>query len=174
MINPSMPIVGMERATLSGLMANGINEMNNENSNIEVVEVHKSNNGARLNLIVNDLVLVVENQHRIMRDLRKQSGLNIHRNISCGILNNSTEPVPSLSFTGAPEVNELLSDENYCTLLRLVGQSTRQSESMRALQDHFRNDFDINGFQQVSSYHFTSLIQRFMSDDCLQFSQTRQ
>jgi len=149
MINASIPIVGMERATLSGLMANGINEMHNENSNIEVVEVHKSNNGARLNLIVNDLVLVVENQHRIMRDLRKQSGLNIHRNISCGILNNNTEPVPSLSFTGAPEVNELLSDENYCTLLRLVGQSTRQSESMRALQDHFRNDFDINGFQQA-------------------------
>mmetsp|Transcript_5673 Transcript_5673/g.12454 ORF Transcript_5673/g.12454 Transcript_5673/m.12454 type:complete len:538 (-) Transcript_5673:949-2562(-) len=129
--------LGMERATLSGLMANGINEVNNKHANTEVIETQTSNHGTRLNLIVNDLVMVVENQHRIMRDLRRQSGVTIRGSLSS-------------SFTGAtPEVNELLLDENYCTLLQLVGESVRQSDAMLSLQDNIRKDFDINGFQQA-------------------------
>ena len=49
--------LGMERAMLSGLMA----------------DVQVPSHGARLGLVVNDLVIVVENQHRIMRGLQKQT-----------------------------------------------------------------------------------------------------
>mmetsp|Transcript_7123 Transcript_7123/g.16190 ORF Transcript_7123/g.16190 Transcript_7123/m.16190 type:complete len:711 (+) Transcript_7123:178-2310(+) len=123
--------LGIERALLGGLMANGIDE-NDEHRK----EVKKSNNGTRLNLVVNDLVVVVENQHRIMRDLKKQSDRASH----------------SPSF-GSPsktkEVDELLFDDNYCTLLKLVNESIRPSDAMHSLQDHIRQDFDVNGFQQA-------------------------
>lgn len=107
--------LGMERATLSGLMTNCVAETNDEN-------VQSTEMPSRLNLIVNDLVLVVENQHRIMRELRALSGLNISS--------------PSVAFddTGV-EPDELLFDENYGTLLRLVGESIRQSDGLGYLQN---------------------------------------
>ncbi|KAL7538067.1 hypothetical protein ACHAXR_010157 [Thalassiosira sp. AJA248-18] len=131
--------LGMERATLSGLMANGgINEMNDESADVieELIEAKHPNNGARLNLIVNDLVVVVENQHRMMQDLRKQTGLDIHASFES-------------SFTGAPDANELLFDGNYCTLLKLVGESIMPSSAFLSLQDHVRKDFDIDRFQNA-------------------------
>ncbi|KAL7532647.1 hypothetical protein ACHAWF_004204, partial [Thalassiosira exigua] len=112
--------LGMERAILSGLMADGINDVNDKYAPVgEEEAMQLSNHGARLNLIVNDLVMVVENQHRIMRDLQKLSGRNVDR----------------------PEVGG--------TLLRLVGESIVPSETMRSVQDQIRRDFDIDRFQQV-------------------------
>lgn len=131
--------LGMERATLSGLMANDTNAVSDEEGNIEVFETQNTKDGVRLNRIVNDLVMVVENQHQIMRNLQRQSGLNIFGSAR-------------MSFVGGtPEVNELLLDDHYCTLLRLVGDSVKQSDAMLSLQDHFRKDFDINSFQQSMS-----------------------
>lgn len=126
--------LGMQRATLSGLMANGgIAEANDESMHTEVVEAT-----SRLNLIVNDLVLVVENQDWIMRDLRKLLGLDIrHSSVAS-------------DDTGVEiKADELLFDENYRTLLRLVGESIRQSDGLGSLQEQIMNDFDIKAFQQA-------------------------
>jgi len=131
--------VGMERATLSGLIANGIGDRNNGNDKSEIGVV-----SATLNLIINDLVMAVESQRRIMRELKTQYGLNMRRSLSL-----SSNDV--ISTTGAQEKTELLFDEHYCTLLRLVGKSVMPSETMRSVQEHIRKDFDIGGFQQVCS-----------------------
>ena len=113
--------LGMERAMLSGLMAEGIHddEMHNDkNQEKEVdIDVQVPSHGARLGLVVNDLVIVVENQHRIMRDLQKQ--------------------------TECSAVSE--------TLLQLIDESIVPSDAMKTLQDHVRKDFDIEAFQQAMS-----------------------
>ena len=132
--------LGVERATLSGLMANGINNINDNGENDEVfesIDLQKSNNDARMNVVVNDLVMVVENQHQIMRHLRKQSGLSVF------------ESVANLREETCPEEAELFLDGNYRALLRLVGDSIRPNDAMIALQDHIREDFDIEGFRQA-------------------------
>lgn len=109
--NSCILTVGTERATLSGLMANGIAETNKKHAHAERNEAPSC---SRLNLIVNGLVLVVENQHRIMRELRELSGLNIQS--------------PSLAL-----------DENGTEIrddvLRLVGESIRQSDGLGYLQN---------------------------------------
>ena len=132
--------LGVERATLSGLMANGINNINDNGENDEVfesIDLQKSNNDARMNVVVNDLVMVVENQHQIMRHLRKQSGLSVF------------ESVANLREETCPEEAELFLDGNYRALLRLVGDSIRPNDAMISLQDHIREDFDIEGFRQA-------------------------
>jgi hypothetical protein len=128
--------LGMERATLSGLMV------------IESIDVTKSTNDcARLNIVVNDLVMVVENQHQIMRDLRKQSGLSVFGshlkpNTTMGeVVRNGNSP--------RPEEADILLDGNYCALIRLVGDSIRPSDAMLSLQEHIRKDFDIDGFRRA-------------------------
>lgn len=135
-------------------MANGSGEDEKNGEAVEVkktsngdarVEVKKTSNGARINLVVNDLVMIVENQHRIMQDLQKQSGLDIRGSLSS-------------SFAGVPETDELLFDENHCTLLRLVGEIIRPSDAMRSVQDHITKDFDISGFQQVMDKIFLLVI----------------
>eukprot|EP00578_Thalassiosira_sp_NH16_P006022 CAMPEP_0181137074 /NCGR_PEP_ID=MMETSP1071-20121207/33517_1 /TAXON_ID=35127 /ORGANISM="Thalassiosira sp., Strain NH16" /LENGTH=705 /DNA_ID=CAMNT_0023223815 /DNA_START=158 /DNA_END=2278 /DNA_ORIENTATION=- len=128
--------LGMERATLSGLMAYGIELNDVKYEQTEVIEVHKSNNGARLNLVVNDLVMIVETQHQIMRDLKKQSGVDIRR-------------LSSTFVDDDPEADNPLFDENYRTLLQQIGESVRPSDAMRSLQDHITKDFDIETFQQA-------------------------
>lgn len=127
--------LGVERATLSGLMANGLNKINDNDENS--IDLQKSNNDARLNVVVNDLVMVVENQHQIMRHLRKQSGLTVF------------ESVVNLREETCPEEAELFLDGNYRALLRLVGDSIRPSDAMISLQDHIREDFDVEGFRQA-------------------------
>ncbi len=131
--------LGVERATLSGLMANGLNKINDNDENDEIfesIDLQKSNNDARLNVVVNDLVMVVENQHQIMRHLRKQSGLSVYESVH-------------LRDETCPEEAELVLDGNYRALLRLVGDSIRPSDTMISLQDHIREDFDIEGFRQA-------------------------
>lgn len=111
--------LGMERATLTGLMAFGANVVTND----------------RLPVIVNDLVMVVENHHRIMRELEKESGIKME----------------SWSESYTITTSELAYDENYCSLLNLIAESIKPSDSMRTLQDHIRKDFDVNAFQQEMS-----------------------
>jgi hypothetical protein len=111
--------LGMERATLIGLMAFGSKVAKND----------------RLPVILNDLVLVVEMVHHIMRELEKETGVKIE---------SWTE---SYTIT----MNELAQDENYSSILRLIADSIKPSDSMRTLQDHIRKDFDVNAFQQEMS-----------------------
>ena len=113
--------LGMERATLTGLMAFGAKVATND----------------QLPVIVNDLVMVVENHHRIMRELEKETGVNM-------------ESFWSESDTMIT-MSELAYDENYCSLLRLIAESIKPSDSMRHLQDHIRNNFDVYAFQQEMS-----------------------
>ncbi|KAL9184179.1 hypothetical protein ACHAXT_002265 [Thalassiosira profunda] len=142
--------LGMERATLSGLMANGMTGVNDENSS---PEMQKSHHGDRLNLVLNDLVMVVEDQHRIMRDLRKQSGLVDLRGSQ------------STTYSAPPEVQELLFDEHYAPLLRLVGESIVPPESFRFLQNFIRKDFDIGGFQHATTMEeFWASISLYMDE----------
>jgi len=114
--------LGIERSLLGGLMANGIND--NDDSNEHIQEEEKPKNDTRLNIVVNDLVVVVENQHRIMRDLKKQTGLDIRG----GAQRSSTISLGATSNT-KDKVDELLFDDNYCTLLKLVGESIRPSDA---------------------------------------------
>ena len=111
--------LGMERATLTGLMAN------------------TSNTGTRLNLIINDLVMIVENQYQILSDLRKQS-LDVGEGSSSILDTSETEPKMKL-------------DDNHSTLFRLVQEAISPSETMRAVQDHVTKDFDIEMFQKAMS-----------------------
>jgi len=133
--------LGMERATLSGLMT-GVNSNDNtevQNSNDQTQKNDGINDRARLNLIVNDLVMVVENQHRIMRDLKKKTGLDIRGSLKS----------PDSSFQGSTPEAELSFDKKYWSFLRLVEESISQSEEMLALQHQIRSDFDIHAFQQA-------------------------
>mmetsp|Transcript_25541 Transcript_25541/g.41518 ORF Transcript_25541/g.41518 Transcript_25541/m.41518 type:complete len:765 (-) Transcript_25541:1453-3747(-) len=111
--------LGMERATLTGLMAFGAEVAAND----------------RLPVIVNDLVMVVENHNRIMRELEKETGVKME----------------SWSESRTITTSELAYDENYCSLLRLIAESIKPCDSMSALQDHIRKDFDVNAFQQEMS-----------------------
>jgi hypothetical protein len=130
--------LGIERATLSGLMASGLNKICDESDEpIESKFVQKSNHDdARLNMVVNDLVMVVENQHQIMWGLQKQSGLSVFGSASC---RDDTRPKEA----------DIFLDGNYRALLLLVGDSIRPSDAMHALQDHIRKDFDIDGFRRA-------------------------
>jgi len=123
--------LGMERATLTGLMAFGAN----------------ATKDLRLPVIVNDLVMVVENHHRIMRELEKETGVNFE----------------SWSESYTVTTSDLAHDENYCSLLRLIAESLKPSDSMRTLQDHIRNDFDVDAFQkEMSMETFWSEITLYM------------
>jgi hypothetical protein len=125
--------LGMERATLSGLMASRVNEAIDDSINAK-----KTADGARLTHLVNDLVMVVENQHQIMDTLQKQSGLDFFGSSQKGVgddPNGNNEPL----------------EENYCAILRLVGDCIRPSDAMRSLQNHISKDFDIDRFQHAMS-----------------------
>ena len=113
--------LGMERATLTGLMAN------------------TSNTGTRLdNLIVNDLVMIVENQYQILSDLRKQSCLDLDVGEGSSSILDTSKIEPK-------------NDDNHSTLFRLVQEAISPSETMRAVQDHVTKDFDIEMFQKAMS-----------------------
>lgn len=121
--------LGMERATLSGLMASRDSEKQDDSMTAKT-------DGARLTHLVNDLVMVVENQHQIMETLRKQSGLDVFGSSQKGVVD-------------APDANTEPLEENYCAILRLVGDCIRPSDAMRSLQNHIRKDFDIDRFQHA-------------------------
>lgn len=112
--------LGMERATLTGLMAN------------------TSNTGTRLNLIVNDLVMIVENQYQILSDLNC-FGLDL--DVGEG----------SSSILDTSETEPKIKDDNHSTLFRLVQEAISPSDTMRAVQDHVTKDFDIEMFQRAMS-----------------------
>jgi len=114
--------LGMERATLTGLMAN------------------TSNTGTRLNLIVNDLVMIVENQYQILSDLRQQSGLDLDVGEGSSSILDTSETEPKMKL-----------DDNQSTLFRLVQEAISPSSTMRAVQDHVTKDFDIEMFQKAMS-----------------------
>mmetsp|Transcript_29006 Transcript_29006/g.58235 ORF Transcript_29006/g.58235 Transcript_29006/m.58235 type:complete len:758 (+) Transcript_29006:158-2431(+) len=122
--------LGMERATLTGLMAFGAKAATND----------------RLPVIVNDLVMVVENHHRIMRELEKETGVKME----------------TWSESNTIAMSELSYDENYCSLLHLIAESITPSDSMRTLQDHIRKDFDVNALQEMSLPDFWSGITLYM------------
>ena len=111
--------LGMERATLTGLMAFG--------GKIAAYD--------QLPVIVNDLVMVVENHNRIMRELEKESGVKME----------------SWSDSHAITADEVAYDENYCGLLRLIAESIKPSDSMCTLQDHIRKNFDVDALQKEMS-----------------------
>ncbi len=123
--------LGMERATLSGLMASRVNEAIDDSMN-----AIKTTDGARLTRLVNDLVMVVEDQHQIMEALRKQSGLDFFESSQKGVEDD-------------PNGNDEPLEENYCAILRLVGDCIRPSDAMRSLQNHITKDFDIDRFQHA-------------------------
>lgn len=131
--------LGMERATLIGLMAK-------QNIDETAEDEKRDKSRARLNLIVNDLVMVVEEQHRIMSDLQKQSGIDIDICEGGKDRDSSTvldaPPPPVLD----PQMQQ--PDDNYSTLLRLVGESIVPSDTMSTVQTHLTLDFDITSFQQ--------------------------
>ena len=113
--------LGMERATLTGLMAN------------------TSNTGTRLNLIVNDLVMIVENQYQILSDLNC-FGLDLDVGEGSSSILDTSETEPKMKL-----------DDNHSTLFRLVQEAISPSETMRAVQDHVTKDFDIEMFQKAMS-----------------------
>ena len=123
-------------------MANVIHEVDDENAEAapELIKALKQTDpkyGARLNLIVNDLVMIVESQNSIMRDLRRQTGLDIRGKFDS-------------SYKGdAEDVDELRLDGAFLNLLQLVEQNLMPPDEMIDLQNHIRKDFDIDGFQQV-------------------------
>lgn len=123
--------LGIERASLTGIMAAANRQMGG-------METHDSDDQAEfqeaseldapgLPFIINDVVMVVENQHRILSELQKQS-----------------------------EATCL--DHN---LLRLIGDSIKQSDEMQSLQDHIRNDFDMSRFQQVSAVLYLAIYMNY-------------
>jgi mitogen-activated protein kinase kinase kinase 11 len=124
--------LGMERATLMGLIAFGKKVVSND----------------KLPVIVNDLVMVVENHHRIMRDLEQETGVKMD------------------SLGGESTISELAQDANYSCILRLIAESIKPSESMKTLQDHIRKDFDANRLldiqQEMSMGAFWSDITLYM------------
>eukprot|EP00956_Cyclotella_meneghiniana_P044063 scaffold300250_cov63-Cyclotella_meneghiniana.AAC.1 len=121
--------LGIERASLTGIMVIG-NDMKIKSSDTE------SNNDKMdmpgLPLMINDVVMVVENQNRILSDLQRQSGVSITKHV----------------VSEEAERSSTVLDPN---LLRLIGESIKLSDEMQRLQDHIRKDFDMNGFHQVSS-----------------------
>mmetsp|Transcript_8641 Transcript_8641/g.18152 ORF Transcript_8641/g.18152 Transcript_8641/m.18152 type:complete len:749 (-) Transcript_8641:74-2320(-) len=120
--------LGIERAILSGIMAIG----SITSSKVDIDDSARTeSNMPRLPIIVNDLVMVVENQRHIIRGLEKQAALNVH------------------SWSASDTSEAVAIDENYCSLLRLVGESIKLSDEMHILQNRIRQDFDVNGFQQV-------------------------
>mmetsp|Transcript_30583 Transcript_30583/g.69837 ORF Transcript_30583/g.69837 Transcript_30583/m.69837 type:complete len:723 (+) Transcript_30583:339-2507(+) len=152
--------MGMERALLVGLMANGVDEgdlseMSRESGNDRQLKrssasatsikgrfwdkspgsIEGEKKSFRLNLIVNDIVLIVELQHRIILELRQQTGLQIHDNLST---DNVLESVNSKSNSSK-------------ALLRLVGESIRPSEEMQAMQENLRLNFDVLQFQNSTT-----------------------
>ncbi len=121
--------LGIERAILSGIMAIGLITSSQVNLDDSARTEHCI---PRLPIIVNDLVMVVENQRHIIRGLEKQAALNVH----------------SWSASDISEAAAI--DENYCSLLRLVGESIKLSDEMHILQNRIRQDFDVNGLHQVN------------------------
>jgi hypothetical protein len=75
--------------------------------------------------------MVVENQHRILSELEKNSGV---------LITEQTHDYECDDQVAALDPN----------LLRLIGDSIKLSEEMRNLQDRIRKDFDMSRFQQVS------------------------
>ena len=149
----------MERALLVGLMANGVDECDLSEMSRDSAKNPQFKRGSasaasmegwvwdkspgsiegekksfRLNLIVNDIVLIVELQHRIISELRQQTGLQIHDNLST---DNLLGKVNSKSNSSK-------------ALLRLVGESIRPSEEMATMQENLRLNFDVLQFQNVS------------------------
>lgn len=120
--------LGIERASLTGIMVIG-NDMKSMNDDAESSNDEMGMPG--LPLMINDVVMVVENQNRVLADLQRQSGVSI------------TEHVDSEEA----ERSSIMLDPN---LLRLIGESIKLSDEMQRLQDHIRKDFDMNGFHQVS------------------------
>ena len=155
--------LGMERALLVGLMANGVDEvdlseMSRSGANDPQIKrssasatslegwvwdkspgsIEGEKKSSRLNLIVNDIVLIVELQHRIISELRQQTGLHIHHNMSTdNVLNSKSRSNSSKA------------------LLRLVAESIRPSEEMQTMQENLRLNFDVLQFQNVSSPLFS-------------------
>lgn len=123
---------GMERAILSGLMAT---EMRNPIDSIESIDVRQPR-------VVNDLVMIVENQHQIMQYLGNQSGLSYVA---------GTGLVPVCEEDIHLEGEKIFLDGNYRALIRLLGDTIRPSDAMRSVQDHIRKDFDIDKFRQAMS-----------------------
>ena len=128
---------GMERAILSGLMASGMRNMTDANNDELVKSIDM-----RQPRVVNDLVMIVENQHQIMRYLGNQSGLSYVA---------GTGLVPVRKEDIHLDGKEIFLDGNYRALLRLLGDTIRPSDAMRSVQDHIRKDFDIDKFRQAMS-----------------------
>jgi hypothetical protein len=116
--------LGFERATLTGIMVIG-------NTTIHESDKNDETNDNGLPIIINDVVMVVETQHRILSELQKQSRFILK---------------PETALETEEHVHATSLDHN---LLRLVGESTKQSDEMRSLQEHIRKDFDVNGFHEV-------------------------
>lgn len=127
--------LGLERATLSGLMAAGkdVKEIYIESKSVDGGTSHDISDPPRLPIILNDLVMVVENQHRILMDLEQQTGICIK----------TGNPNPS------DEDNETCSTGLDPNLIRLIAESIKLSDAMKNLQDHIRNKFDVSGFQKA-------------------------
>ena len=130
---------GMERAILSGLMASGMRNVTDANNDDELLV---KSIDVRQPRVVNDLVMIVENQHQIMRYLGNQSGLSYVA---------GTGLVPVRKEDIHLEGKEIFLDGNYRALLRLLGDTIRPSDAMRSVQDHIRKDFDIDKFRQAMS-----------------------
>lgn len=127
--------LGVERASLTGIMALGIKHSNSNNydegdSNVFCEQAPESD-APSLPFIINDVVMVVENQHRILSELEKNSGV---------LITEQTHDYECDDQVAALDPN----------LLRLIGDSIKLSEEMRNLQDRIRKDFDMSRFQQVS------------------------
>ena len=130
---------GMERAILSGLMASGMRNVTDVNNDDELLV---KSIDVRQPRVVNDLVMIVENQHQIMRYLGNQSGLSYVA---------GTGLVPVRKEDIHLDGKEIFLDGNYRALLRLLGDTIRPSDAMRSVQDHIRKDFDIDKFRQAMS-----------------------
>jgi hypothetical protein len=130
---------GMERAILSGLMASGMRNITDANKDDELLVKSIDMRQPR---VINDLVMIVENQHQIMRYLGNQSGLSYVA---------GTGLVPVRKEDIHLEGKEIFLDGNYRALLRLLGDTIRPSDAMRSVQDHIRKDFDIDKFRQAMS-----------------------
>ena len=125
--------LGVERAALTGIMSIG-----NKGETLRAKDEEDEPDKHGLPIIVNDVVMVVENQRRILSELQRQSGICIPEpNIDLDSDQHDVTTPPSL-------------DEN---LLRLISNSIKQSDEMKSLQDHIRKDFDMNRFHEVIYFY---------------------
>ena len=124
--------LGVERAALTGIMGIGNKD---QIPCARDEDHHLSKRG--LPMIVNDVVMVVENQRRILFELQRQSGIYIRES------NIDIDSDQQGDSTAAIDAN----------LLRLIGDSINQSDEMKSLQDHIQKDFDINRFHEVIHFH---------------------